>query len=1061
MQTTLLGLALALIAAILAAFAAPFFIDWNEWRPQLEAQASALAGTRVTISGNIDLTLLPTPAFVLRDVSLGDTEKGTGMRANEVRGSLSLPALLSGRVEASAFMLSRPAIRLVVEKDGTLLLPTVAAGAQEVSVSGFVLEAGSLTIEDRRANSLLMADDFSARGELVSREGPFRIEGGFRLNGMRWILRASSGRFTPEHAGKVRLVLERPADRVSFEAEGLLALANAAPRFDGKIIAARQSGTLPWKVAADAAGDASEIRFANLELALGEGEVPITLSGEGKLRPRDGGALEASLSSKRLDLDLGDPKAAATGASHVLPLLAEAQQLLRDLPLSSQVAISADGILAGGQLMRDVRAQLRGRNGAVALERLEARLPGRAAITLSGASNGDRFSGPLSFESEEPQIFARWLFGEEFSARMQWSSALRLKGVVTYAPGEISLGSLEAFVEKTRFSGRLALHERSGDKSPVLQADLEAEKIDFDRLLPVAKSALDLAGDLRFTLNLLATDARLLNKPVKRASIAATRLAGGFEIRNLTIDDLDGVSLRMKHSRANDGELEFSAEATRASGVAALVTHFSNSADFGAIASKYAASHLPLRLAGTFAPANDGWRVQAKSGDAALTLSLGELRDSRQPLDAMLRLPETEIAAKGELRFGADGRFEPVLALTFKSADLRKAFVLADRASANNLPVSGSAALLREGGNFLFDKLAFDLAGSRGTGRITIPLGEVSPFAGRLGFDRANAGALVSLALGRAHQADAALSVPPLANFPGTLRVEVGSLELSERLAVQKAAFDLRAGRFEIVFDNLRGELAGGKIAGALRVTDTSPRVAELKLDLAALSVSQLLAAKSLRGTLHGSLTVSASGNTQQSLLASLSGQGNIALSALEIEQTDATAVASVFAASATETPDEKKIEQALLAALDRAPLKVSKLEAPLVITNGVFRSGSAKARAANIEIVLSGAYNLPQRSAEALLNIEVFGDSSVRPGAAIRWFGPIDAPERKVDARALVTAVTLRAIERGPSGIHLQPERNAPAKKKRPPAKAENDAAPALPPPSTIPSAPQPRSEN
>ena len=190
MQTPLLGLALALIAAILAVFAAPFFIDWNEWRPQLEAQASALAGSRVTISGNIDLTLLPTPAFVLRNVSLGDAENGTGMRAREVRGSLALTALLSGRFEASEFVISRPAIRLAIEKDGRLLLPEVSTGAQEISVSGFVFEAGSLTIEDRRTNTLLFGDDFSARGELLSRDGAFRLEGGYRMNGMGWIVRA-------------------------------------------------------------------------------------------------------------------------------------------------------------------------------------------------------------------------------------------------------------------------------------------------------------------------------------------------------------------------------------------------------------------------------------------------------------------------------------------------------------------------------------------------------------------------------------------------------------------------------------------------------------------------------------------------------------------------------------------------------------------------------------------------------------------------------------------------------------------------------------------------------
>lgn len=1064
MQTTLLGLGLALIAAILAAFAAPFFIDWNEWRPQLEAQASALAGTRVTISGNIDLTLLPTPAFVLRGVSLGDAEKGTGLSASEMRGSLSLTALLSGKIEASEFVVSKPAIRLVIEKDGKFLLPAGTSGGQEISVGGFVLETGSLTIEDRRTNSIFLADDFSARGELASREGPFRIEGNFRLNGARWILRASSGRFSPEHAGRVRLALERPTDKLSFEADGLLALANAAPRFEGKVVIAQQSGALPWRIASDAAGDPSEIRFSNLELALGQGELPITLSGEAKLAPRANGALEVTLASKRIDLDLGDQKAATLGAAHVLSLLSEARELLRALPLASQIAISADGILAGGQLARDVSATLRVQNGAAVLERLEALLPGRAAISLSGRSERERLVGPLSFESEEPQIFARWLLGEELSGKFSLAQALRLKGELSFAQSEIVLRAIDAEFGQTKIKGAAALSQ-SKDAKQTLELKLAAENADLDPLLPFLRSIPDGLAGVDFNAELNVARARLFGAEVKTASVSAVNAGGVTAITRLSLGDLEGFSLEAKQSQAAKDAIEFSATVTRANGISRALQYLSESEDFAAIVAKYAVSHFPLRLSGLLSPIKNGRRLLVKSGDAALALDLGAFRDARQPVHAVLRLPETEVFAKGDLRFGKDGRFEPSLALNIKSADLRRAFVLADRASANALPMSGNATLSRDGNNFVFDKLAFDLAGLRGTGRITIPSGDVSPFSGVLALDRANVAALLSLALGRANQPNAELSVPPLANFPGMLKMEVGSLEISERIAIQKAAFDLRPGRFETVFDGFRGDLAGGKIAGVLRIADTLPRVVELKLDFTDVALAQLLAAKSPRGILRASLAISSSGNTQDTLLASISGQGTITLSALEIDQTDATAVTSVFAVSAKDAPDEKQIEQSLIAALDRAPLKVSKLEAPLVIANGIFRSGSAKAKAGNIEITLSGAINVPKRSVEALLSIEVFADSSVRPGATIRWSGPFDAPERKVDAKALITAITLRAIERGgqaPSNINLPQEERAPAgKKKRQPAKSDIETAPLLPPPADIKSAPQPRSQN
>ncbi len=1050
MQTTLLGIALALITAILAAFAAPFFIDWNEWRPQLEAQASALAGTRVTIAGNIDLTILPTPAFVLREVSLGDAGKGTGLRASEMRGSLSLTALLSGKIEASEFVLSRPAIRLVVDNDGRLLLPSGATGGQEVSVSGFVLEAGSLTIEDRRTNSFVSMDDFSARGELVSREGPFRLDGGFRLNGMRWIVRASAGRFGPDQAGKARLSLERPSDDVLFEAEGLLGLANAAPRFDGKLSIAQRSGELPWRVSTDATGDAAEFRLNNLEVALGKGELPITLSGEGKVSPRANGTLEATLSSKRIDLDLGDPNAGVTGAAHVLPLLAGTRTLFSLLPLASTLALSADGVLAGGQLARDVRAQLRAQDGAVTLERLEARMPGRASILLSGKNEGDRFSGPLVFDAEEPQMFARWLLGAETGEKLPVAEALRVKGDLVFAPGSTSIRNLDAAIGTALIGGEIAIRPAE------TAVKLTLRKAEIDALVPLLRDIDGFGEGAAVTLEIAASDIRFLDTPIRKGALKARLKGKVLTLQELELGDFDGTSFTAKESA---GTHAFSAEVIRSGGFAKLLTHLYGSADLAELAAKHAEHHFPLRLTGTLARQNEGWRLLANSGDASLTLETGARKDKEQPLHAVLRLPETEIAAKGALRFDAGQRVEPAFVLQLKSSDLRKAFAFADRAAPEVLPVSGTANFVRDGDRFVFEKISFELAGSRGSGRLTIPTGGVSPFAGEVKIDRADAAALLALALGRAKASYLELSIPPLANLPGTLKMEVGSLAVSERVLLQDAAFQIRVGRYETVFDDFRAQFAGGKVTGSVRVADFIPRVLEINLSAESIPLEQLFPRSELRGMLRTTVSLGANGSTEADLVASLSGRGTLGLSNLEIARTDATAVASVFA-SAKDMQDEKKIEQALLAALDRAPLKVSKLEAPLVITNGIVRSGSAKAQAGDIEIALSGALNLPKRNVEALLNIEVNGGTAAKPGALVRWSGPIEMPSRSVDAKALLAAIALRAIERG-GNIPQPEERVLPAKKKRQPVKNEIESAPLLPPPAAVPSAPLPHSRN
>ena len=74
MQTTLLGLAIALILALFAALVGPYFVDWNQFRPQFEAEASRVVGAPVRVTGKLDALLLPTPTLRLYGVAVG--EKG-------------------------------------------------------------------------------------------------------------------------------------------------------------------------------------------------------------------------------------------------------------------------------------------------------------------------------------------------------------------------------------------------------------------------------------------------------------------------------------------------------------------------------------------------------------------------------------------------------------------------------------------------------------------------------------------------------------------------------------------------------------------------------------------------------------------------------------------------------------------------------------------------------------------------------------------------------------------------------------------------------------------------
>ena len=65
MQTTLLGLAITFIVALIAALIGPYFVDWNRFRPQFETEATRVIGAPVRVEGALDARLLPSPSLRL------------------------------------------------------------------------------------------------------------------------------------------------------------------------------------------------------------------------------------------------------------------------------------------------------------------------------------------------------------------------------------------------------------------------------------------------------------------------------------------------------------------------------------------------------------------------------------------------------------------------------------------------------------------------------------------------------------------------------------------------------------------------------------------------------------------------------------------------------------------------------------------------------------------------------------------------------------------------------------------------------------------------------------
>ena len=164
MQTTLLGLAVAIIVALVGALVGPLFIDWGRWRAGFEAEATRLVGMPVRVAGHIDARLLPTPSLLLNDIEVGEPGRAPKLRARVLGVEFALGPLMRGEWRAAQLHLDGPEVTLGVDAAGRIDVPQVSIGFDPDQLSfervvvdhgrAVLLDAGSgkrLVLEERRA----------------------------------------------------------------------------------------------------------------------------------------------------------------------------------------------------------------------------------------------------------------------------------------------------------------------------------------------------------------------------------------------------------------------------------------------------------------------------------------------------------------------------------------------------------------------------------------------------------------------------------------------------------------------------------------------------------------------------------------------------------------------------------------------------------------------------------------------------------------------------------------------------------------------------------------------
>ena len=493
MQTTLLGLAIAFILALIAALVGPFFIDWNKFRPQFEAEASKIIGAPVRVGGGLDARLLPTPSLRLRSVVVGGPNDLGKVRADKLDVEFSLGDLMRGEWRANELTINGVALDLGLDRDGKIDWPASNGTFDFASLSIDRLNlTGRIALHDAASRANLELSDIAFSGDVRSLAGAVRGGGNFTLDGARYPFRVSSGQSGDGSGNRVHLSID-PGDRpLTADLEGVLSFQSRVPRFEGMATLASppakkgsETAVTPWKITARVKANYAAAQLDQVELSYGSEDRALKFVGTGDARFGTSPLLHAAMSARQLDADkfMARDDTDAAAPARVLPGIRAALAALPRLPMASQIDFGAEQIMLGGRPLQNLSGGLHGDAALWAIDRLDLRAPGSTRVAFNAArapvGASGNFAGVLDIDSSDPDVLFAWLQGRGDVAHRN-QKPLRVHGDVSVAADRIAIDALKAEINGGAVEGRVALATLPSGGGSRLEAALKADNLDLD-----------------------------------------------------------------------------------------------------------------------------------------------------------------------------------------------------------------------------------------------------------------------------------------------------------------------------------------------------------------------------------------------------------------------------------------------------------------------------------------------------------------------------------------------------------------------------------------------------
>jgi len=597
-QTTLLGIGIAIILALLGALVGPLFIDWGEYRAVIESEASQMVGAPVRVGGAIDVRLLPTPSLQLGNVQIGPAASAEKVAARGLAMEFGLGALLQGEFRARQVTLDSPEMRVGLDRSGAMQIPGVKIrfDADRLAIERLTINDGQLLLADAASGAQLAIEGLNLSGEVGSLIGPFKVEGTFTAKGEHYAYRFSGSRRGDDGGMKVRLAIE-PAERaLAFESDGTVWIEGSSPRFEGTATLTRVVGTAlpggrvtvndPWKVFGKIKATAKTVLVDQLELLYGPESRLVRLNGSAIVNLGSDPRVAGTLTARQIDLDRALPNSELKRLPfETIKLLVDEFATVPPPPVPIRVSLGIDSLMAGGATLSAVRGNVETSADGWRIDTLELRAPGATQMLIAGklalADRKVEFQGPVKVDSSDPAVFFAWIEGRSAAGRPALGP-MRGSGTVTLGRARVAVDGLKAEIDRKALEGRVAYRFATAAAPARLDAALNGSELDFDRGLALgsalfASISFERPGEIALALDV--GRASYAGIEARKAQAVLTYDHSGLKIERLSVADIGGASLDASGRLDNAadawrGSVALSVTAPRLDGITTLAERF-------------------------------------------------------------------------------------------------------------------------------------------------------------------------------------------------------------------------------------------------------------------------------------------------------------------------------------------------------------------------------------------------------------------------------------------------------------------------------------------------------